>query len=186
SKWLGTSTIFMNFVLAPRGQELNKDDWVYGQYYGDWQGTGRKCEWEDVMEFFGPRGSIRFEPASDQKWSAKEWMDMWVEINGIKLIGEPKANKLFAYLDDDKGRCIERRTLTMRNDIEFSDGKYLDQLFILEDVKNCIESGGKKQPIINFSEGYKSFIVTKCAILSDASSREIWVPKYWPDPLLPP
>ncbi|MFX0100713.1 MAG: Gfo/Idh/MocA family oxidoreductase, partial [Candidatus Hodarchaeota archaeon] len=117
STWLGSSTVLMNMVMAPPGKEIEKDEWINAQYYGDWQGTGLKSGWEDNYEFYGPRGSIRFEPSAVKQREAV-WMDMWQVVDGIKLIGEPGINTLTAYINDEKRQKVEVRELETKKDIE--------------------------------------------------------------------
>ncbi len=185
SRWHGTSTVFMNFVLAPKGKELEKDEWVFAQYTGDWQGTGLKAGWEDTIEFFGSKGSVRFEPPAARHESAT-WMGMWSVIDGNTFIGEPAGSTLVAYIDDEKTRKVITKDIERRLDIENTSQEHFDQKFILEQMYQCIESKGKKQPGTNFEDGFKSFLVTRAAILSSETGKDVWLPDYWLEPVPAP
>ena len=178
SRWLGTSTVYMNMVMAPQGKENDKDTWVYGQYLGDWQSTGLKNDWEDQIEFFCKRGSIRFEPP-ENKVKKGAWMDMWEEINGVKLIGEPLGSKLYSYLDQEDGKTVHKKEVEKRIDIENNPASYLDQVYILDELASCIRSKGKIQPQTNFEDAFKSYLVTRAAILSSDTGKTIWLPDYY-------
>jgi predicted dehydrogenase len=180
SQWLGTSTVMANLVFAPRGKEFDKHSWVYGQYYGDWQARGLKRNWEDHFEFYGPKGSIRVE-LPDQGEDLG-----WEKTSVMPLIGEPAGSKIYLYLDTPDLNQVMIQEIPKRYDIQNNPQNFMDQIFILDDLARCIESGGKIQPILNFEEGYKSFIVTQAAILSATNGNTIWVPKFWMDPILEP
>ncbi|MHA1679665.1 MAG: Gfo/Idh/MocA family protein [Promethearchaeota archaeon] len=179
SKWLGTSTVFMNFTMAPPGREDDVDSWVHGQYHGDWQARGLKHDWEDACEFYGPAGSIRIEPR-EKKEKEAVWMDIWETYKGVPLIGEPSGSRLVAYVDDASNKCVHVREIEKDTDVARNGKDYVDQLCILEEMKQCIESGGKKQPGTCFEDGFKSYLVTRAAILSSRENKTIWLPDYWP------
>jgi predicted dehydrogenase len=180
SKWLGASSVVMNFVMAPRGQEANQDEWVRGQYHGDWQGTGLKSGWEDQFEYYGPKGSLRIEPPAERPKSS------WEPGPLMPLAGEATGSKLVLYLDDDNGVNKETRLVQKRNDVQHHPKGYIDQMFMLDDLHKCIESGGKQQPGTCFEEAYKSFLVTRLAVESSKTGKTMWAPNYWPDPVPEP
>lgn len=172
SKWLGVSSVIMNFVMAPKGKEQEKDEWIHGQYYGDWQGTGLKVDWEDTFEFYGPKGSIRIEPPAERQASA------WEKGPLMPLAGEPMGTHITLYQDNQGGKQtvteVEKRT-----DVEHHPQGFIDQMYMLDDLYQCIQSGGQRQPMVNFEEAYKSFLATRLAVLSSQTGKTIWVPDYW-------
>ncbi|NMC04076.1 MAG: Gfo/Idh/MocA family oxidoreductase [Candidatus Lokiarchaeota archaeon] len=180
SKWLGASSVAMNFIMAPRGEENNKDEWVHGQYHGDWQGTGLKSSWEDQFEFFGAKGSLRIEPSLEKQKTA------WEPGPIMPLAGEAAASRLVLYLDNENGSNKETRLVEKRKDVQHHPKGYIDQMFMLDDMLRCIESRGKQQPATCFEEAYKSFLVTRLAVESSRAGRAIWVPGHWIEPVAEP
>nr|MDO8110915.1 Gfo/Idh/MocA family oxidoreductase [Candidatus Sigynarchaeota archaeon] len=181
SKWLGSSTVTMNLVMAPKGKERDRDSWVQGQYYGDWQGTGLKAAWEELVEFYGPKGSIRVEPPLErpkESWARDPALPM-------PLAGEPPGARIIAYLDHD-GNQQEVKEIPRRKDVGFNPHGYIDQMYLLDEMLECIKSKGKQQPATCFEDGYKSFLVTRAAIESSRTGSAIWLPKYWLEPLPEP
>ncbi|MBD3353308.1 MAG: hypothetical protein GF364_17640 [Candidatus Lokiarchaeota archaeon] len=181
SSWLASSTVFANLVLAPHGSECIKEDWVYCQYYGDWQTKGLLNDWEIDFRFYGSDGSLRLEPPTDKTNM------LWEEADGYQLIGEQSGAKLKSYLDI-KGKYasdsqIEIREIPKNSNIENRGSGYIDQAYILEQMYQGIKSKGKKQPTGNFEDSFKSFIVTRGAILSSRSGKSIWLPQYWLEPV---
>lgn len=186
SRWLGTSTVQASFTFARPGKEHEKDEWVHAQYHGDWQGRGLVADWEDVAEFFGSRGSIRFEPPPESPESSPRLPDPWARVDGIPLIGEPAGSTIVARVVEGSGGRAKAVTIERRRDVGGQDHGHIDQGYLLEDMRLAIDSGGKRQPATCFEEGFRSFVVTRAAIESSKTGNEIWVPSYWVDPLLPP
>ncbi len=180
SKWFGTSTVSLNLVFAPRGAESNKDTWVRGHYYGDWQSRGGPQMTRSSFEFMGERGSLAIElPQEPQK-------NLWEKTATCEMVGEPAGSEVVAYLDDPNLLKNTREVIPKRYDLEGNPKSHLDQQFILDELAQCIKSGGKQQPRINFEEGYRTFLVTHAAIESSRTGLSIWVPKYWLNPVPPP
>jgi predicted dehydrogenase len=187
SQWLGSSTTFSNLVFAPLGKENHKEEWVYAQYYGDWQSRGNRREWEMDFEFQGKHGAVRIEYPVDEKsidQPSPSWDGLWEKSPLGSLVGEPFGSRIVAYIDSPDLRTQTIKEIPKRTDIENTKKNYSDQMYILEELYDCIKSGTKdakksKQPMINFEQGYKTFLVTRCAIESSKTGNTIWVPKYW-------
>lgn len=179
SRWLGDSTVFANFVLAPKGQERNKEAWVYCQYSGDWQGTGIRNNWEDSFEFFGKYGAIKVEPPLEQQ------KEVWEKGPIMPLAGEASGSRFLLY-KDTKPSQTEISEIPKRWDIEGNPHNFIDQMFILDELANCIKSNGRKQMKSNFEDGYKSFLITRLAVESSKTGQTYWAPKFWLDPIPEP
>ncbi len=180
SKWYGTSTVSLNLTFAPRGEESNKDKWVRGHYYGDWQSRGGPQLIRSSFEFMGDLGSIAIEPSREPQ------KGLWERTATTEMVGEPAGSELVAYLDDPNLVSNTREVILKRQDIEGNPKNLLDQQYILDELSQCIKSGGKQQPKINFEEGFRTFLVTQAAIESSRTGLSIWVPKYWLNPVQPP
>lgn len=179
SQWLGSSSVFANYVMAQPGKELVKEEWVYAQYHGDWQSRGHLNNWEDNFIFYGPNGTIRIEPPQTK---IKE---SWQQTDIMPLAGQTPGSRIMSYIDSSDLSKTEIKEVPIRDDIENHPKKYIDQMFILEELAECIATKGKRQPRINFQEGYKSFLITQAAIESSQTGRTVWVPKYWLDRSIP-
>ncbi len=53
-----------------------------------------------------------------------------------------------------------------------------DQMYILDELAECIESKGVRQPQTHFAEGFKSFVVSQGAMESSRTGKTVWLPKY--------
>ncbi|HMF32781.1 MAG TPA: Gfo/Idh/MocA family oxidoreductase [Candidatus Lokiarchaeia archaeon] len=178
SQWLGTSSVFCNMVLAPKGRERVKEEWVYCQYHGDWQGRGIRSNWKDLFEFYGPSGCIRVESPDDPQ------LPSWEPTPVMPLAGQPSGSHIVAYMDD-ANLNTQVEEVPLREDVEHNPQNHIDQMYILDELADCIRSGGEKQPMVNFEEGYKTFIVTHAAIESSKTGRTVWLPRYWLDNRIP-
>lgn len=172
SKWLGSSTVFATMVLAPRGEVNNREKWVYTHYSGDWQARGLLHSWEDTFSFFGPKGSLRIETPPDAS-------DGWAKTSVMPLAGEPEGAQIVFYEDGQNLQGCNRQVLEKRDDIEHNSQKYVDQMYMLEDFYQCVESKGKRQPQTNFQEGYRSFLATWGAVESSKTGYVISLPEFW-------
>jgi predicted dehydrogenase len=182
SKWLGTSAVSANLIMAPPGKELDKDEWINCTYYGNWQSRGIRDPWQDSFAFYGEKGSIQIEPpieANDKNWEQSPGMPM-------PLAGEPPGTRIVAYLDNKDFKGTEVKELEKHLDIEGNPQNYNDQMYLLDEFARCIESKGNIQPMINFEEGLKSFLVARGAIESSKTGNTVWLPKYWHSPILEP
>lgn len=186
SGWLGSSGLLAHMALAPAGKERDRASWVPAQYYGDWQCRGVKREWEDLHEFYGELGSLRVEPPEtppDHLWERSAVAD---------LVGEPAGSRLVTYLESGQARDLVVKELPKRTDVEATRPEFpnpeghVDQMYILEELAQSIRSGGAFQPQTCFEEGFKTFVVTRGAVQSAQEDRAVWLPAYWPDPVLPP
>ncbi|MEX2684866.1 MAG: hypothetical protein Q6373_025050, partial [Candidatus Sigynarchaeota archaeon] len=80
----------------------------------------------------------------------------------------------------------ETRIVEKRTDVQHHAKGYIDQMFMLDDLHQCIESGGKRQPATSFEEAYRSFLVTRLAVESSRTGRTLWIPNYWLEPVPEP
>jgi predicted dehydrogenase len=152
SQWQGSSSVFVNLGLAAPEDYNHRHNWVWAQYYGDWQMRGRG--FNDVT-FYGEKGQAKF----------SEWgLDLKIYKDT-----EGKEFEEDGFLMADAGP------------IEGYDDKHQSQGHILEEMHRCIESGGQEQPLTNFKEAFKSFAVSQGAIESSRYGKNIWVPNYWKD-----
>jgi predicted dehydrogenase len=104
----------------------------------------------------------------------------------MPLAGQASGSHLVAYVDDANLKTTVEE-IPFREDVGNRQEGHIDQMYILDELADCIRSGGQQQPATNFEEGYKSFLVTHAAIESSETDRTIWLPKYWlEDPILEP
>ena len=173
SGWLGASTVMANMALALPGKELVKEDYVYMQYHGDWQSRGLKRSWEDDFEFIGQKGSLRVEPPEIPPPDNK----LWEQTSVQPLVGEPSGNHISLYQDSpDLSKC-EVSEIEKRYDIENNPENHNDQMYILDELAECIESKGVRQPQTHFAEGFKSFVVSQGAMESSRTGKTVWLPE---------
>ncbi|MHA1368797.1 MAG: Gfo/Idh/MocA family protein [Promethearchaeota archaeon] len=151
SDWQGSSTTLANLALATPENYKHRRQWVWCEYYSDWQRRGPP---EFLWEFSGDRGRFII----DENWGLKLWL--YKDEQGFKWEEE-------CYLAVDAGPVRET--------------PYVGQQVILEQMSKSIDSGGKIQPDTNFIDAFKSFAVTMAAIESSRTGKAVFVPKYWED-----
>ncbi len=151
SKWQGSSTTLANLALAKPEDYHHRREWVWCEYYSDWQRRGPP---DFFWEFSGDRG--RF--VIDGQWGLKTWI----------------------YTDEEGFEWEEDGYLPVQ-DVGDLGTKYDGQMVILEQMSRSIDSSGEKQPDTNFKEAFKSFAVTMGALESSKTGQAVWVPKYWED-----
>ncbi|GAB4323700.1 MAG: hypothetical protein Kow0069_28900 [Promethearchaeota archaeon] len=153
SDWQGSSTILANLALAHPDDYNHRHEWVWCQFYGDWQRRGESL---DVREFSFERGRA--------------------------FVGGPWGVELHVYTNEDGSKWEEDGYLPDHDVEGLGVGhKYQAQAIILEMVKRGIDSGGKQQPGTNFVDAFKSFAVTMACIESSRTGKAVFVPKYWAD-----
>jgi predicted dehydrogenase len=150
SKWQGSSTVFVNFALAKPEDYDNRRNWVWAQYYGDWQ---RRGPGTSKFEIFCEKGQAEI---------GGTWLD-------LKIYEDEEGKKWEedGYLPGDAG-LVEGLGIN-------GDG----QQVILEMMIRGIDSKGKVQPGTNFCESFKSFAASMAAIESSRTGKSVWVPDYW-------
>ncbi|MBD3187183.1 hypothetical protein GF325_10170 [Candidatus Bathyarchaeota archaeon] len=150
SHWQGSSTVFANLALAHPDDYNHRSNWIWAQYYGDWQARGPKKNYFDLY----------FEKGHVQEGGS------WLNIA--------------RYTDEDGNKWEEDGFLAMdAGDIEHMGTDYQSQMIILEQVSRSIDSGGKNQPLNRFTDIFKSFAVSMCAIESSRTGKAVWVPDTW-------
>ncbi|MHA1732534.1 MAG: Gfo/Idh/MocA family protein [Promethearchaeota archaeon] len=151
SDWQGSGTVIANLALAHPDDYNHRHNWVWCQFYGDWQRRGPRL---DEREFSFERGRAK--------------------------IGGPWGVELLLYTNAD-GTKWEEDGILPDSDIEKMGVKYQEQAMILEMTKRCIDSGGKQQPGTNFLDTFKSFAATRACVESSRTGKAVFVPKYWED-----
>ncbi|MHA1680422.1 MAG: Gfo/Idh/MocA family protein [Promethearchaeota archaeon] len=154
SQWQGSSTVFANIALAHPDDYHHRSNWIWCQYYGDWQARGPQ---NNFFDLYFEKGHVR---------QGGSWL-------GIDR-----------YLDDDGRKWEEDGFLLAdagNDGVEHMGTNYDGQMIILEQVKRSIESGGKNKPLNCFEDIFKSFSVSMGAIESSRTGKAVWVPKYWED-----
>lgn len=149
SKWVGSSTAFVNCALAKPEDYKNRHNWVWAQLYGDWQKRGPG---HDKFEFFCEKGDATIN---------NDW--------GLAL----------RIYNDEEGHSFEEDGYLPQGDIMDLGTNYTDQAIILEMMKRSMDSNGEYQPDTNFRNGFKSFAVSMGAIESSRTGNAVFVPKYW-------
>ena len=151
STWQGSSTTLANLGIAAPEDYNHRREWVWGEYYSDWQRMGPP---DFLWEFSGKSG--RF--VIDGNWGLKTWL----------------------YTNED-GSKWEEDGYMIDNDVANMGTNYDGQMVILEQMKRSIDSKGKEQPMTNFKEAFKSFAVTMGCLESSRTGKSVWIPKYWED-----
>jgi predicted dehydrogenase len=149
--WQGSSSVIANFALAKPDDYNHRHNWTWVQFYGDWQRRGPA---DSTMEFLGEKGRFRI----DNRWG--------LELN---------------LYEDKAGMKWEEDGYMPQSDIENLGTNFDGQRIILEQVKRCIDSKGKKQPNNNFLDVFKSFAAVMGAIESSRTGKTVWVPDFWKD-----
>ena len=157
SAWQGSSTAFVSLALAHPDDYNHRHNWVWAQIYGDWQSRGPNTPEKNFQKLYFAKGEFKVGGS-------------WLEITKYK---------------DEQGKEFEEDGFLIQdsgNDgVEHMGTDYDGQMIILEQVKRCIESGGKDQPLNAFSKIFKSFAVSMAAIESSRTGKSVWVPDYWKD-----
>jgi predicted dehydrogenase len=151
SCWQGSSTTLANLALAKPENYKHRRQWVWGEYYSDWQRRGPA---DFLWEFSGDKG--RF--VVDENWGLKTWL-----------------------YQDKEGFKWEEDGYPLVHDVADMGTDYDGQMIILEQMSRGIDSQGKNQPLTNFREAFKSFAVTMACLESSRTGQSIWVPDYWKD-----
>ncbi len=179
SKWQASSTVSVNMIFAPKGKELDKEEWVYVHYYGDWQARGQKEELISTFKFIGKKGSLTTEPPQEPQ------EHIWERTPVQNMVGEPAGSQIVAYID--KGlKDAERIEIVKDEQIMGNEKKLMDQLWILQEMYDGIKSKGEKQPSMNFKDAYNSFIICRAAVESSKTGKSIWMPQFWRNPIEKP
>lgn len=152
SDWCGASSIMANLALAHPDDYHHRHNWVWAQFYGDWQRKGPALT---INEFSGEKGRFEFD-----NWGLK--ISEYKDELGHKIEED-------GFLAADAGP------------IEGIECPYDGQSFILEMMKRGIESKGKIQPSNKIADVFKSFAAVMGAIDSSHSGKAIYVPDYWKD-----
>jgi len=151
SAFQGSSSIIANLALAHPEDYNHRHNWVWAQFYGDWQRKGSPVS---LAEFSGEKGRFII----DGHWGVK------CEI-----------------YTDAAGKKWEEDGMLPDQNVENLGTEYVEQCIILEMMKRGIDSKGKIQPVNNFKDVYKSFSAVMGAIESSRSGKAVWVPDFWKD-----
>ena len=157
SWWQGSSTVFANMALAHPDDYNHRHNWIWVQYYGDWQARGPQHESRNHMDMYFGKGHVRIGGS-------------WLEID--------------RYLDEEGKKSEEDGFLVMdagNDGVEHMGTNYEGQAIILEQVHRGIQSGGKKKPLNCFENIFKSFAISMGVIESSRTGKNVWVPDYWAD-----
>ncbi|MHA1717694.1 MAG: Gfo/Idh/MocA family protein [Promethearchaeota archaeon] len=154
SPWQGSSTVFASLAIAHPDDYNHRHNWIWAEYYGDWQARGPS---RNFFDFYFEKGQFSISGS-------------WLEIK--------------RYLDEDGRKWEDDGFLSIdagNDGVEHMGTNYTGQGIILEQVKRSIESGGKNQPLNNFKDIFKSFAVSMGAIESSRTGKAVWIPDYWKD-----
>ncbi|GAB4309652.1 MAG: hypothetical protein Kow0069_09060 [Promethearchaeota archaeon] len=152
SEWHGSSTLMANLALAHPDDFNHRHEWVWCQFYGDWQAGGPTS---DFVVFHGSKGQARR--------------------------NDPWGLELRLYTDPNDSRKFEEDGYLPVPDVENLGTNFTGQEIILEMVSRGIDSGGKEQPGTHFAEAFKSFAVTMACRESSFTGKAVHPPKYWAD-----
>ncbi len=158
------------------------ETWVHAQYVGSCEGMGGFDHGEHWM-IQGSKGSIEFMDGGYPK-GKKEVVRMLThaynlirdEKNPPQQIDWAESNLQPYPADLECGPAAQWKGDNTKE--EFDSG-----VFILEEMKQCIESGGKIKPLRCFENCIKSFAISQAAIQSSQRGGEpIFLPDLWEIP----
>lgn len=158
SPWQGSSTAFANLALAHPDDYNHRHNWIWVQYYGDWQARGPQHESRNHLDLYFGKGHVK---AGKGSWLE---IDRYLDENGNKTEED-------GFLASDAGN----------DGVEHMGTPWDSQMIIMEQVKRGIASGGKQKPLNRFEDIFKSFSVSMAAIESSRTGEAVWVPDYWQD-----
>ncbi len=157
SNWQGSSTVFLNMALAHPDDYNHRHNWIWVQYYGDWQARGPQHASRNHLDLYYGKGHVNAGKG-------------WIEIDRY-LDEEGRKSEEDAFLAVDAGD----------DGVEHMGTPWDGQMIILEQMKRSIESNGKNKPLNKFEDIFKSFTVSMGAIESSRTGKAVWVPDYWKD-----
>lgn len=160
------------------------DSWVHAQYNGHADGMGLFAHGEHWM-IQGSKGSIEFlDGGLDKKRKAKARMithDFDMEkIDEVRHEYNLKINwnktKLKPEYDLECGAAAQWKG-------DNTEEEWLSGCFMLEELKQCIESNGKIKPLRCFEDCLKTFSITMGAIESSKNGgKPVFLPDLWEIP----
>jgi hypothetical protein len=101
-----------------------------------------------------------------------------VNCNGGRVILMDKELSADIY-DDEEGFKWHTDKVPLSSDVEGNTKNYTEQVYILDQMANGIDSKGKNQPSTNFKEAFKSFVITMGLKESQRTGAKVFLPKYW-------
>jgi predicted dehydrogenase len=160
------------------------NNWVHAQYIGHAEGMGSFDKGEHWM-IQGSKGSIEFMDGGHSKAPAELRMithdNVVHEVKGDKKGPAQQLNwtesNLKPYPTDlECGPAAQWKGDNTENEFD-------NNAFILEEMKQCIESGGKIKPIRCFENCIKTFAISMAAVESTKRGGEsIFLPDMWEIP----
>lgn len=161
------------------------DTWVHAQYVGHAEGMGMFDRGEHWM-VQGSRGSLEYMEGGYQRTKPPVLRMITHDLDPAmmkatkplpKMDLEWKESNLEPYpMDLECGPAAQWKGNNMEDEFE-------NNCFILEEVKQCIESGGKIKPLRCFENCIKTFAITMGAIESThRGGASIFLPDMWEIP----
>jgi len=160
--------------------------WIHAQYIGHSDGMGQFDHGEHWM-IQGSRGSIEYKDGGLQKNNVQDQIRMITHDFDYKQIDKARYNY------DIKLNWTESNLKPYPIDIECgpaaqwngdnTNDEFGSGCFILEEIKQFIESGGKIKPIRCFENCIKTFAISMAAIeSSNKGGKPIFMPDFWEIP----